>query len=106
MSPHGGPPRFRNSGNVEMYGTSSGNSGGHPLAGRSSSTDVPGFSAAACVCEIDSSLGRLGKSFIHFFLVGDQLLDARALQLFRMPSCQRGGRRPAFFADVFAKRRF
>ena len=26
-----------------------------------------------------SCLGRLGKPFIHFFLVGEQLLDARAL---------------------------
>jgi len=24
-------------------------------------------------------LGRLGNSFIHFFLLGEQLLDARAL---------------------------
>jgi len=37
------------------------------------------FAAAACVCELDSCLGRLGKLFIHFFLVGEQLLDARAL---------------------------
>jgi len=26
----------------------------------------------------DSCLGRLGKAFVHFFLVGEQLLDARA----------------------------
>ncbi len=37
------------------------------------------FAAAACVCELDSCLGRLGKPFIHFFLIGEQLLDARAL---------------------------
>ena len=35
------------------------------------------FSATACVCA--TRLGRLGKPFIHFFLVGEQLLDARAL---------------------------
>jgi len=29
--------------------------------------------------KLDSRLGRLGKPFIHFFLVGEQLLDARAL---------------------------
>ena len=29
--------------------------------------------------KLDSCLGRLGKPFIHFFLVGEQLLDARAL---------------------------
>ena len=28
---------------------------------------------------IDSCLSRLGKPFIYFFLVGEQLLDARAL---------------------------
>jgi hypothetical protein len=35
------------------------------------------FSATPCVCA--TRLGRLGKPFIHFFLVGEQLLDARAL---------------------------
>jgi hypothetical protein len=35
------------------------------------------FAATACVCA--TRLGRLGKPFIHFFLVGEQLLDARAL---------------------------
>jgi hypothetical protein len=37
------------------------------------------FSATACVAKLDSCLGRLGKPFIHFFLVGEQLLDARTL---------------------------
>jgi hypothetical protein len=31
------------------------------------------------VLPIDSCLGRLGESFIHFFFEGEQLLDARAL---------------------------
>jgi hypothetical protein len=35
------------------------------------------FSATACVCA--TRLGCLGKLFVHFFLVGEQLLDARAL---------------------------
>jgi hypothetical protein len=35
------------------------------------------FSATASVCA--TRLGGLGKSFIHFSLVGEQLLDARAL---------------------------
>ena len=35
------------------------------------------FSTAACVWKI--CLGRLGKPFIHFLLVGEQFLDARAL---------------------------
>lgn len=30
--------------------------------------------------KLGSYLGRLGKPFIHFFLVSEQLLDARALQ--------------------------
>ena len=38
---------------------------------------VSDFSATACVCA--TRLGRLGKPFIHFFLVGEQILDARAL---------------------------
>ena len=37
------------------------------------------FSATARVCALDSCLVRLGKPFIHFVLVGEQLLDARAL---------------------------
>jgi len=32
----------------------------------------------ACVCAV--CLSRLGKLLIHFFLVGEELLDARALQ--------------------------
>jgi hypothetical protein len=32
------------------------------------------------IIRADSCLGRLGKPFIHFFLVGEQFLDARALQ--------------------------
>ena len=35
------------------------------------------FSATACVCA--TRLGRLGKPFIHFVLVGERLLAARAL---------------------------
>jgi len=35
------------------------------------------FSATACVWEI--CLGRLGKPFVQFFLVGEKRLDARAL---------------------------
>jgi hypothetical protein len=35
------------------------------------------FSATACVCA--TRLRRLGKPFIHFFLVGEQLFNARAL---------------------------
>ena len=35
------------------------------------------FAATACVCV--PRLGRLGKPFIHFFLVGEKFLDARAL---------------------------
>ena len=35
------------------------------------------FSATASVCA--TRLGRLGKPFIHFLLVGEQFLDARAL---------------------------
>ena len=31
------------------------------------------------VAKLDRCLGRLGKPFIHFFLIGEQLLDARAL---------------------------
>ncbi len=32
------------------------------------------------VCtKLDSCLGRLGKRFIHFLLVDEQLLDARAI---------------------------
>jgi hypothetical protein len=33
--------------------------------------------AAACVCA--TRLGRLGEPLIHFFLVSEQLLEARAL---------------------------
>ena len=33
--------------------------------------------SAACACA--TQLGRLGKAFIPFFLVGEQLLNARAL---------------------------
>jgi hypothetical protein len=34
----------------------------------------------SCVCLRNSiCLGRLGKPFIHFLFVGEQLLDARAL---------------------------
>ncbi len=29
--------------------------------------------------KLHSRLGRLGKPFIHFFLVGEQLLDGRTL---------------------------
>jgi hypothetical protein len=36
-------------------------------------------SATAYVCETDSCLGALGKPFIHFFFVGEQLFDAWAL---------------------------
>jgi hypothetical protein len=38
------------------------------------------FSAnRVCLCNSIVALGRLGKYFIDFFLVGEQLLDARAL---------------------------
>jgi hypothetical protein len=32
-----------------------------------------------CVAKLESCLGRFGKPLIHFFLVGEQLLNARAL---------------------------
>ena len=40
---------------------------------------MPGHSLVRPMLPIDRCLGRLGKPFIHFFLVGEQLLDARAL---------------------------
>jgi hypothetical protein len=35
------------------------------------------FLAPSCVCA--ARLGGFGEPFIHFFLVGEQLIDARAL---------------------------
>ena len=55
-----------------------------------------------CVsAKLDSCLGRLGKPFIHFFLLGEQLLDARALLHGEEIKEQKGKRGSGVFSLLF-----
>ncbi len=46
---------------------------------RNKRRDASAFRQMRVSAKLDSYLRHLGKPFIHFFLVGEQLLDARAL---------------------------